>query len=206
MRRCGSYPRRSPGRCSNQEHRGLCTFEDIVDAYARHYRPKRLKEMRFYATRPSFTEAIRVAALCLNENGKRHPHQCRIRRGLLPEAERRLQAGQEELAVCATFDELFEWICEVIGPIKGIGCGGVTPYDIATRIGAYLDREPAYIYLHNGTLKGARALGLRGRRLSRDQLPHAFRALEPAELEDCLCSFKDELLAIAASSARPWRA
>jgi hypothetical protein len=52
MSRCGSYPRRSPGRCSNQEHRGLCTFEDIVDAYERHYRSKR-KEMRSYATRPS---------------------------------------------------------------------------------------------------------------------------------------------------------
>jgi hypothetical protein len=155
--------------------------------------------MRFYAACSTLTEAIRRAALCLGQDGRRHDHQRQIRRGLLPEVERRLQARQEELAACASFHELFETVCEAAGSIKWIGRHGVTSYDIATRIGAYLGLKPEYIYLHNGTLEGARALGLSGRRLSRDQLPKAFRTLTPAELENCLCSFKDDFRAIAGS-------
>jgi hypothetical protein len=150
--------------------------------------------MRFYAEQPSLTEAIRVAALC-SYKGKRHPHQ-RQHPDILNEAGRRLQARQEELESCRTFDELFEYVGDVIGPIGGIGRHGVTAYDIATRIGAYLGLAPAYVYLHRGTREGARALGLRGEKLSRDQFPPAFHILTPAELENCLCNYKDELRAI----------
>jgi hypothetical protein len=200
MARCRPYTRRQAGRslqrCSSREPHGLLTFEGIVDAYKSGHRRGAREQMYFYAAQRPLTKAVRVAALCLDECGKRHDHQRRIRRGLLSEAERRLQARQEELAACATFDELFESVCEVVGGILGIGRRGVTAYDIATRIGASRGLKPAYIYLHCGTLEGARTLGLRGRKLSRDQFPEAFRALTPAELEDCLCIFKNELRTI----------
>jgi hypothetical protein len=153
--------------------------------------------MRFYANQPSLTDAIRVATLSEYE-GKRHRHQ-RQHPDILDEAGRRLQARQKELEACRgrPFDELFEYVGDIIGSIEQIGRLAV--YDIATRIGAYLGLTPEYIYLHRGTREGARALGLRGKKLSRDQLPPAFHTLTPAELENCLCNFKDELRVITGS-------
>ena len=46
---------------------------------------------------------------------------------------------------------------ELMG-IRGIGV--LTVYDVATRIAAHLDLEPARVYVHAGTAEGARALGL----------------------------------------------
>ena len=39
--------------------------------------------------------------------------------------------------------------------------GELTVYDVAHRIGAYLQLEPDVVYLHRGTRIGARYLGLR---------------------------------------------
>jgi hypothetical protein len=48
--------------------------------------------------------AIRRAALCEFQDGKRHPHQYLIPRRLLELAEERLQAAAKHLAAAADFD------------------------------------------------------------------------------------------------------
>jgi hypothetical protein len=54
------------------------------------------------------------------------------------------------------------------------------------------------VYLHSGTRDGARALGLgRGRdTLRKHELPREFEELTAAEIEDCLCIYKDALKSI----------
>jgi hypothetical protein len=47
--------------------------------------------------------------------------------------------------------------------------------------------------LHRGTRIGAAALGFRGRTVDPVMLPAAFSRLTAAEMEDCLCIYKDEL-------------
>jgi hypothetical protein len=50
------------------------------------------------------------------------------------------------------------------------------------------------VYLHAGTRTGARALGLAARAATLDvsELPAEFHSLEPHEVEDVLCIFKDK--------------
>jgi hypothetical protein len=73
------------------------------------------------------------------------------------------------------------------------GVGALAVYDIAHRMGAYLGQEPDAVYLHAGTRKGAAALGLKGEMVELAEIPSAFHKLPPAEIEDCLCIYKDVL-------------
>jgi len=80
---------------------------------------------------------------------------------------------------------------ERIAGIDGIGV--LTVYDIAHRIGAYLGKEPTRVYAHAGTKVGALALGIDGDVFDPRILPKAFLRLSAAEVEDCLCIYKDDL-------------
>jgi hypothetical protein len=55
--------------------------------------------------------------------------------------------------------------------------------------------EPDRVYLHAGTRVGAKALvPCRGiDYLEPNQLPEPFHLLSPAEMEDCLCIYKEDL-------------
>jgi hypothetical protein len=106
-------------------------------------------------------------------------------------AEERLQAAARRLANARDFDALHELVEREIGSIQGIG--KLMVYDIAQRIGAYLGKAPRLVYLHRGTKQGAAVLGFRGETLDPAVLPTAFLQLTPAEIEDCLCIYKDEL-------------
>jgi hypothetical protein len=67
-------------------------------------------------------------------------------------------------------------------------------YDTAVHIGAKLGLMPDEVYLHSGTRKGARALGLPYRQptLQISSLPIALHQLAGYEIEDFLCIFKNE--------------
>jgi hypothetical protein len=47
-------------------------------------------------------------------------------------------------------------------------------YDIAHRIGAFLRKAPALVYLHRGTKEGAAILGFKGKTIDPKLLPPAF--------------------------------
>jgi len=88
---------------------------------------------------------------------------------------------------------LFGIVHTAVKPIQGIG--ELYIYDTSFRIGAKLNLFPTKVYLHAGTRVGTRALGLDGSAatLRVSPLPREFRKLEPHEVEDILCIFKDEL-------------
>lgn len=71
----------------------------------------------------------------------------------------------------------------------------MTVSDTAQRTGAFFAISPRRVYLHAGVLSGARKLGFDVRRgvVDRASLPWEFRLLEPDEIEDCLCIYKDRL-------------
>lgn len=142
---------------------------------------------------PNLRKAIEVAAQCIDEDNKRHPHQYRIPLKVL-------QATQEELLLLSgkikkvqSFDELYN----LINALDVYGLGELTRYDIATRIGAFLNLYPDRIYLHAGTRVGAkRLLGkIQKPYLIKTDLPTPFQAksLSCAEIEDILCIYKDQL-------------
>lgn len=167
------------------------TLDEIVAAYIQDCRVAAQAEMRFFEIQRSMTRAIHHAALCVLPSGKRHPHQRRLRRVVLIEAERRLQEMAEALAQVPDFAGLHRLMQDKVGVIPGMGKLAV--YDIAHRIGGFLGKLPTLVYLHAGTAIGARALGFRGDTIDPSQLPPAFSHLSAAEIEDCLCIYKDKL-------------
>jgi hypothetical protein len=82
------------------------TLDEILDDYIREYRDDARKEMHFFESQRSPSEAIRKAALCELPSGKRHPHQRRIPRALLEHVEAKLQGIGRVLARAPGFAEL----------------------------------------------------------------------------------------------------
>ncbi|MGD1155166.1 MAG: hypothetical protein ABSA41_04990 [Terriglobia bacterium] len=99
----------------------------------------------------------------------------------------------KELRRCDSFDQLHNLITEHLNGIRNLG--GLYYYDTALRIGASLHLMPERVYLHSGTRDGARALGLdwRADPLDPRALPKALGDLEPYEIEDFLCIYRDHL-------------
>jgi hypothetical protein len=176
------------------------TLDEIVDNYIREYSDDARNEMRAFEGESSPAAAIRKAALSQCWNGKRHPHQRRIPIMVLRQAEERLQAIGPSLAKAADFAVLHRLVEEEIGRIKGIG--ELAVYDIAHRVGAHFGKEPRLVYLHAGTRTGARGLNLKGDSVDPASLPDAFSRLSAAEIEDCLCIYKDELNGLRRRSHR----
>jgi hypothetical protein len=168
------------------------TYDEIVTDYIRTCRDRTRVELRGFERERSLSAAIRRAALCQREDGKRCSHQRRIPGRILEEAELRLQSVERSLAKTPDFDAVHRLVDESIRGIDGIG--PLTVYDIAHRIGAYLRKEPTRVYLHAGTKVGALALGIEDDVFDSRILPKPFSRLSAAEIEDCLCIYKDELL------------
>ena len=74
------------------------------------------------------------------------------------------QAGAMERA--RDFAELFALIDAAMEPIPGLG--ELYVYDTSLRIGSRLNLLPKKVYLHAGTRRGARALGLNARAATLD--------------------------------------
>jgi hypothetical protein len=157
--------------------------------------------MAFYLNQSSFSHLIQVAALCLAPNRQRHPHQRRIPARALSEARQNLASASGELRKAKSFSELHAIVERHILPIKGIGPLAV--YDISHRIGAYLRCAPDVIFLHAGTREGAKLFNLRGATIELSMLPSEFHVLSPAEAEDCLCIYRDELSALKQNERLP---
>jgi hypothetical protein len=151
------------------------TIDEIVSDYIRQYRPHARSEMRFFVDQRSAAVAIEKAAFCTLPNGKRHPHQYRVPKTVLEQAEERLQAVRKRLSAASDFGVLHDIVESEIGGIRGIDA--LTVYDIAHRLGAYFGKTPQFVYLHAGTRKGAAIFGLRGESIDPNQLPNAFSRL-----------------------------
>lgn len=167
------------------------TLDDIVSHYIRDHRDRACREMCFFAIQKSSALAIRKAALCELPSGKRHSHQRRIPKAALEAAERRLQAVGERLADACNFEVLHSLVASEIRCIPGIG--ELTVYDVAHRIGAHFGKAPESVHLHRGTREGARAFLLKGDTITSEELPEAFWQLTAAEIEDCLCIYKEQI-------------
>jgi len=191
MRGCTDTEPCKPGRADF----GLYTFHDVVRAYIWQHREWARRELSFYRYQRSFAQVVKLAALCRTEDGKRHPHQRRTPKRVLHLAHRILQ--RSKLRPVNTFEELHDAVHRTIGGRRGIG--PLTVYDVALRIGAKLGKEPRLVFLHAGTRKGAKALGLAAGRstLQIKELPAPFARLRPREVEDCLCLYADDMSRIA---------
>lgn len=138
-------------------------------------------------------DAVSRAAMSEDENGKRNSHQRRIPKKCLEQARSSLMKSKGVFTRLNSFEKLFELVNSKIQPIHGIG--DLAIYDIALRIGAHLELYPNKVYLQRGSLEGAKALGIvkQKRYISPNELPEELSLLEPFEIEDFLCIYKNRL-------------
>jgi hypothetical protein len=157
-----------------------------------HYRRPAEQELAYFRTWATDEEAVSKAALAQLSSGKRHSHQYRVPPAALRESERRLLDNLPALRKASSFDELLQLMETLIRPIHRIG--ELAVYDTAVRVGARFAIEPAKVYLHAGTRKGAKALGLNARSdaIELTELPVELRTLTAGEAEDVLCIYKNE--------------
>jgi len=169
--------------------------EVIIRTYITQIRPRFNEELDWFRRQPRLSEAIRLAALAVNSKGKRYSHQRRLRKTTLEQARDILLENEERIRQSQDFDDLFGFLERLLSPVKGLG--ELYIYDTALRIGAKIGVSPERVYLHAGTRVGAKALGFDGRMktLEVSQLPEWLQLLQPHEIEDVLCIFKDKLKA-----------
>jgi hypothetical protein len=171
-------------------HQSLST---LVAIYRRKHGPEIVAYLDYFQKLGSLDEAIRFA--CHGKDGQIHGHQHLVGKAKLEQARRALEKKAEEIKVCKFFDELLVLVEDRTKSIDRFGVLAV--YDTSLRLGAYLKLWPEVVYLHAGTRKGCKALGVAtsGGTVSMEKLPQPVRALEAYQAEDFLCIFKDEFQA-----------
>jgi hypothetical protein len=165
----------------------------IVHAYIKNNRPKAKAELERFKDMPSLALALKYASQAIDSDEKRQKHQHRIPKSALVLAHEALAAIEEELVKAASFDDLLNQVELSVRPIRGIG--ELYIYDTTQRFGAYLGLYPQVVYLHSGTRAGVVAMGFSGRLkfVEVSAFPEEFRGLQPYEIEDVLCIYKDIL-------------
>jgi hypothetical protein len=187
----------------------LRTFSDIATDLISRWGDALNKEEEWFGKRPrTLEEAIKRSALSQIPSGKsgrtkRHSHQTRLPHHVLAEASQHLLARQQEISVCASFDELFNVVEGTVLQIPG--AGEMLVYDIAQRLGVFLKLEPDKVYMHRGTRKGAKSLGLtsEAKAIPLDEFPLALSELGAFRLEDVLCIYRMALARIRSGSGGP---
>lgn len=177
----------------------------LVHDYIQRHKPGLDAELRYFADRPNLVQTIEHAALARTPYRAKHDHQRRLTQTALRAMADALLQAQADVQSCASFEDLHQLVTRIGAGIYGFGVVGY--YDTALRIGAYLGLSPERVYLHAGTKKGARNLGLdtRAGALPLSAFPRELCALGGADLENLLCIYKDALLGDAAEAGRGCR-
>lgn len=142
----------------------------------------------------SLIQAIKRACDSRGKDGKLFFHQGRVwpvNRDAYAVA---LLARNNYLAIsrAETFEALYEVCLRTGQTTKGIGI--VTIYDVAARLGAFLDLEPEHLYFHAGVTEGLRAIGVDipagVDRVPRRDLPEFFHDKDLDLVESFLCGYR----------------
>lgn len=163
----------------------------IVRSYELNNKHHLKEHLNYYRNLEDIEDVIKKATFAICSNGKKHAHQRRLKKKVMSEVKDNLLKKIELLLMCKDFDDLMNIVTE--SSVKGFG--ELAIYDTSLRVSAYLNILPQKIYLHSGTLRGAKLLGLKTTKdyLSLEEVPEEFRKLAPYEIEDILCIYKDEL-------------
>lgn len=177
-------------------------------------RKKTDQVIKFCGEANSFDSAVERAVRARDAAGKHHNHQskvdlqARIKLGAIivrgkKDMLQRVHAAKEDgLEWMTPFDAMHDWIDSV----KPYGIGPVTVYDVAVRIGAFLEVEPEQVYMHAGVRQGLKSLEAAlgnhaaGKRLAGAHklkrvplylFPKPLRSMKADDVEDLLCTYRE---------------
>jgi len=168
-------------------------LETLVEEYLGKYSGDHLVDLESFIDPSGDERTLYLAATARNRDGKKHPHQRRIPLATLEAGASTLLSHLVDLQSCKSFDQLHVLVQSITEGIKGLG--PLYIYDTALRFGYSKKLVPEMVYLHSGTLKGARKLGLRSTTMTllKEHLPSGLSRLSSMDTEDFLCRFKNRL-------------
>jgi hypothetical protein len=164
----------------------------VVQHYIANHRLRAQAELQTFANEPTLEAAAHRAGRAVLADDRRDPHHTRRPQELLDRTAARLVERVATLQAATNFARLLDAVRKAVGHFDGLG--DLYLYDTALRIAAKKGTLPTRVHLHAGTREGAKRLGLEidGRKvLDRSELPPALQVLEPYEVEDVLCIYKD---------------
>jgi hypothetical protein len=163
----------------------------MVDEYLEEYGNCYQKEDQWWGDKTiTWLEAVERAWRARFENGKMHGHQRRVAGKLDLGLEVCLNQNQQP----DNFDDfhaVYSWVESITQKISGLGA--TTAYDVARRLGAWLNMQPTMVYLHAGAAEGAKKLGIEGETVSLNDFPREIQKLGATHAENFLCIYKDFL-------------
>ncbi len=166
------------------------TLADWVEEYLKDYGNCYQKEAKWWGDKTlDWDRALERAWLSQCPNGKMHPHQCNVGYAKLAEGLKVAQSDNIQADYFQTFEQLFNWVKSVTGPICRLG--KMTTYDVSLRLGMWLDLYPTVVYLHRGTAEGAKKFNVKGETAPLSAFPPEIQKLEPIHAENFLCIYKD---------------
>lgn len=164
-------------------------FQEIIDDYYKCHQQNLNDELEDFSSLTDIKTVLERVAHCKKKNGKRFSHQCRIMGSACQQSQDKL--FQLSFDHINDFQSLYDLLTEHLLPIYGIG--RLYVYDATLRLGSYLNLMPEKIYLHAGTLIGARNLNLDISKgyLESHELPQPLQHINPIFVEAILCIYKD---------------
>lgn len=164
-------------------------IEDIISEY-RKREPDSWIELT--TKQSSLEEAILIASKSMNASGLKNKHQHRIPIVTLSDFGEKLCTNSEVIHNASSFDELYL----IIRAYRIKGIGELACYDVALRIGEYLNIHPTSVYIHAGTRTGAEKLLKRKVResiLPITEFPE-FSGFSASQIENILCIYKKDFI------------
>ncbi|WP_405940711.1 hypothetical protein [Streptomyces sp. NBC_00207] len=162
-------------------------LERAVARYLLKGKKQAKQERKYFRSLPSFHDVVRIAGAGNIREGVRHEHLENVDAGALIKYRDALLDELDALQRATVFEELYGLLWDA--RIRGIG--PVTVYDTAVSAGAWLRLRPDVVYLHAGTLLGARALGVPkdAETVDVEELPETLHKFSAGQVEDILCEY-----------------
>ena len=126
-------------------------------------------------------------------DGKMHVHQRRVGSEKLKEGLRIALIDNIQSDRFETFEQLYGWVESVAHQVDGLG--ELVTYDVALRLGMWLNLEPAVVYLHGGTREGAKKFNVdvKEKTATLSTFPPEIQNLGATHAENFLCIYKEHL-------------
>lgn len=150
------------------------------------------EELRSYKSFRTIEGILRGFRIVYTPSGNLHPHQIRVGRRVIAKVIGILRNRIRELRKCKSFGKIHE----TLSSLNVRRFGPLAVYDFSLRIGAIRGSMPEMVYLHAGTLRGARNLfgtSKLKKVLSINDFSREFKHLKPWEIEDFLCVYHELL-------------
>ncbi|MCT7991714.1 hypothetical protein [Laspinema olomoucense] len=182
-------------RDSNTTRQNQLTLADWVNDYLGRFGTCYLAQTQWWGDRTlTWDAALERAWLSRFADGKMHPHQRRVS-SKLAEGLHISRQDCHQAQQFKTFAELHHWIESVTARVKGLG--ETTAYDVAQRLGMWLNLAPDLVYLHAGTAKGAAVFNITGKTAFLSAFPPEIQKLGATHAENFLCIYKDNLKSLS---------